>query len=108
VAAGTYALPQGTGLGVAGAVSSGQTPEVRMPQPADPPATPSFEAEYTLESPLKCPHCKQEISTIQVLRLVRTRVNFISMLPRRGYVIVCPSCHMIISAELGGILTRAG
>jgi hypothetical protein len=72
------------------------------------PPTPSFEAEYTLESPLKCPHCRDYISTLQVLRLVRTRVNFISMLPRRGHVLVCPACHMILSAELGGILTRTG
>ncbi|HUL75918.1 MAG TPA: hypothetical protein VL691_01535 [Vicinamibacteria bacterium] len=71
------------------------------------PAPPSFEAEYALESPLKCPHCKETISTVQVLRLVRTRVNFISMLPRRGYVIVCPTCHQILSAELAGGLGRA-
>jgi len=37
---------------------------------------------------------------------VRTRVNFVSMLPRRGYVIVCPACHRVLSAELGGGLTR--
>ncbi len=79
-----------------------------MAQPVEPASTPSFEAEYTLESALKCPHCREEITTLQVLRLVRTRVNFISMLPRRGYAIVCPSCHTIVSAELGGMLTRAG
>jgi len=71
------------------------------------PTPPAFEAEYALESPLKCPHCKETISTLQVVRLVRTRVNFISMLPRRGYVMVCPACHAILSAELGGGLTRA-
>jgi hypothetical protein len=71
------------------------------------PAAPDFEAEYTLESPLKCPHCKETIATLQVLRLVRTRVNFISMLPRRGYVVACPACHQILSAELGGGLARA-
>jgi hypothetical protein len=71
------------------------------------PLPPTFEAEYTLESPLKCPHCKETIATLQVLRLVRTRVNFMSMLPRRGYVVVCPSCRLILSAELGGGLTRA-
>jgi len=78
-----------------------------MPTSPDSP-TPAFEAEYALESPLKCPACKVEISTLAVLRLVRTRVNFISMLPRRGYVTVCPECHTILSAELGGILTRTG
>ncbi len=71
------------------------------------PPAPAFEAEYALESPLKCPHCKETIASLQVLRLVRTRVNFISMLPRRGYVVVCPACHQILSAELGGGLTRA-
>jgi hypothetical protein len=79
-----------------------------MEQRSGPPQTPSFEAEYTLESPLKCPHCKDEISTLQVVRLVRTKVNFISLLPRRGHAVVCPSCLMILSADLGGILTRTG
>jgi hypothetical protein len=78
-------------------------PEITEPSPP----LPAYEAEYTLESPLKCPHCKETIASLQVLRLVRTRVNFISMLPRRGYVVVCPACHQIVSAELGGGLTRA-
>ncbi len=73
----------------------------------DGPAPPSFEAEYTLESPLKCPHCQDTIQRLQALRLARARVNFISLLPRRGYVLACPSCHSILSAELGGVLTRA-
>jgi hypothetical protein len=77
-------------------------------QPIESGSSPSFEAEYTLESPLRCPHCREEMQTVQVVRLVRTRVNFISMLPRRGYAIVCPLCHIIISAELSGMLTRAG
>ena len=79
-----------------------------MPDTTEPsPAPPAFEAEYALESPLQCPHCKNTITSLQVVRLVRTRVNFISMLPRRGYVVVCPACHQILSAELGGGLTRA-
>lgn len=61
------------------------------------------EAEYLLEAPLKCPHCKQEITTVQVVRLLRSRVNFVSTLPRRGHVIVCPECHCPLSAELGGM-----
>jgi hypothetical protein len=73
----------------------------------DGPAPPSFEAEYALESPLKCPHCHETIQALQALRLARTRVNFISLLPRRGYVVVCPKCHHILSAELGGVLTKA-
>ena len=78
-----------------------------MTESSDAPSTPSFEAEYALEFPLKCPHCKDTISCVQVVRLVRTRVNFVSLLPRRGYVIVCPACHHILSAELSGALTRA-
>ncbi len=70
------------------------------------PPTPTFEAEYAIESPLRCPHCKEGISTLQVLRLVRTRVNFVSMLPRRGYVVVCPACHQILTAELAGGLSK--
>ena len=76
--------------------------ELNEPIP-DPPA---FEAEYAIESPIKCPHCKAAIATVQVLRLVRTRVNFVSMLPRRGYVMACPACHQILSAELAGGFTR--
>jgi hypothetical protein len=79
-----------------------------LPELTEPlPSPPTFEAEYALESPLKCPHCKETISSLQVLRLVRVRVNFISMLPRRGYVVICPECHQILSAELGGGLGRA-
>jgi uncharacterized protein YbaR (Trm112 family) len=78
-------------------------PEITEPAPTPP----AFEAEYALESPLKCPHCRETISSLQVLRLVRTRVNFISMLPRRGHVVACPACHQILSAGLGGGLSRA-
>jgi hypothetical protein len=75
--------------------------------PDQPEAFPvAFEAEYAVESPIRCPHCQETISTLQVLRLVRTRVNFISMLPRRGYVVVCPACHRVLSAELAGGVGR--
>lgn len=76
-----------------------------MTESSDAPSSPSFEAEYALEFPLSCSHCEDTISTVQVVRLVRTRVNFVSFLPRRGYVIVCPLCHHILSAELGGSLS---
>jgi len=61
-----------------------------------------MEAEYTLEYPARCPGCQQELKRIQVVRLLRTRVNFTSTLPRRGRVLVCPRCRLILSAELAG------
>jgi len=60
------------------------------------------EAEYTLEYAARCPHCRQEIETMNVARLLRTRVNFTSTLLRRGHVIACSKCNTIISAELVG------
>lgn len=61
------------------------------------------EAEYLLESPLKCAHCSELISSVQVVRLLRTRVNFTSSLPRRGYAVVCPRCTGILTVGLGGL-----
>ena len=62
------------------------------------------EAEYMLETPLACPSCKKELEFLLVIRLLRTRVSFVTTLPRRGHVLVCPSCRGILSAELGGII----
>ena len=59
------------------------------------------EAEYTLESTVQCVSCKIELHTVNVVRLLRTRVNFTSSLPRRGYVVVCPSCRTVVPAGLG-------
>lgn len=58
------------------------------------------EAEYTLESPVRCPACGERITTVKAVRLVRAQVNFTSTLPRRGRVIVCPHCLAVIPAEL--------
>lgn len=66
-------------------------------------APPIGEAEYLLESPLKCSCCNQLISSVFIVRLLRVRVNFVSSLPRRGHVVVCPLCQGILSAELGGM-----
>lgn len=60
-------------------------------------------AEYALEIPLGCHHCQKEITTVLVVRLLRTRVNFVSTLPRRGHVLVCPECRGILSGDLGGM-----
>jgi DNA-binding response OmpR family regulator len=60
----------------------------------------SSDAVYRLESAVRCPQCRDTISTLQAVRLLRTQVNFTSTLPRRGRVLVCPSCAAIVSAEL--------
>jgi ribosomal protein L34E len=59
------------------------------------------EAEYTLEAPVKCASCNESLNNVNVVRLLRTRVNFTSSLPRRGYVVVCPSCRTVVPAGLG-------
>ena len=99
--------PYGTLTVGAGRRGPDRDRETAVTESSDAPSTPTFEAEYALECQLRCPHCEGTIGSVQVVRLVRTRVNFVSLLPRRGYVIVCPLCHHILSAELGGSLTRA-
>ncbi len=63
-----------------------------------------IEAEYTLESPVRCPDCKRSLTGMQVVRLLRTKVNFTSSLPRRGYALICPGCKTLLSAGLSGLL----
>jgi hypothetical protein len=58
------------------------------------------EAEYMLEYVALCPHCRETLKTIKVIRLLRTRVNFVSTLPRRGRVLACPECRAVLSGEL--------
>ncbi|HEV8199438.1 MAG TPA: hypothetical protein VGS03_05405 [Candidatus Polarisedimenticolia bacterium] len=64
-----------------------------------------FEAEYALEAPVKCPLCKSSVKTLNVLRMLRSRVNFTSNLPRRGWVAACPSCHGIVTVGVASLLT---
>ncbi len=64
---------------------------------------PTYEAEYLLEAPISCAHCKKEISSLHVVRLLRGKVNFTSTLPRKGFVLLCSLCHGIVSANLGTI-----
>ena len=59
-----------------------------------------IEAEYSLECPVKCPTCRETLTTVKAVRLLRARVNFTSTLPRRGRLIVCPHCLGVIPAEL--------
>lgn len=81
--------------------------------PAEPPASPAPQttrsqnsggALYTLESPVHCPQCDNEIRTFRVLRVIRTQASFTSTLPRKGYVVVCPECDRMLSAELSGLV----
>lgn len=58
---------------------------------------------YGLEHPLRCPACKSEIDELFIIRLVRTRVNFMSSLPRSGRVLACPKCRSILPGELGAV-----
>ena len=64
------------------------------PQPAE------DEASYALESMVKCPLCKTTLSYVNAVRLLRRKVNFTSTLPRRGYLVVCPSCRGVIPATI--------
>ena len=59
-----------------------------------------IEAEYSLESPVRCPACGETVSTLKAVRLLRVHVNFTSTLPRRGRVVVCPRCYVMVPAEL--------
>jgi hypothetical protein len=61
-------------------------------------------AVYTLETPVKCPHCREAIRALRVVRMLRTQVTFTSPLPRAGRVLICPACEKVLSAELSGIL----
>ena len=60
----------------------------------------NIEAEYTLETPLRCPGCGERIATLKAVRLIRAQVNFTSTLPRRGRVVACPHCLSVLPAEL--------
>jgi DNA-binding response OmpR family regulator len=83
------------------AAESGAEPVAVSPSASDAAAQrPSSDAVYRLESDVRCPRCRETISTLQAVRLLRTQVNFTSTLPRRGRVLVCPGCGTIVSAEL--------
>ena len=59
-----------------------------------------IDAEYALESPVRCPACGERITTVKAVRMIRSQVNFTSTLPRRGRVLACPHCLAVIPAEL--------
>ena len=70
------------------------------PPVLQPPSQNKIDAEYTLESPVRCSACGERITSVKAVRLVRTQVNFTSTLPRRGRVVACPLCLAVIPAEL--------
>ena len=91
-----------TGTSLAAATLTSATALPVMPQGAA--AAGSAGAVYTLESPAQCPECDSEITTIHVIRVMRTQVSFTSTLPRKAYVIACPACRKLLSAGLSGLL----
>ena len=64
------------------------------------PASDAIEAEYALETPVRCPSCAERINVLKAIRLIRGPVNFTSTLPRRGRVLACPHCLAIVPGEL--------
>jgi uncharacterized protein with PIN domain len=71
--------------------------------PAEIPAEWQGGSVYSLELPARCPHCREMIRTVRILRLKRAQVTFTSTLPRGGRVIVCPECERILSVELAAL-----
>jgi CheY-like chemotaxis protein len=72
------------------------SPPAELPVPREE----KIDAEYTLECPVRCPACGERIATVKAIRLIRSQVNFISTLPRRGRVLACPHCLAVIPGEL--------
>ena len=63
-----------------------------------------IEAEYTLESNVLCPNCQESLDTLQVVRMLRTKVNFVSGAPRRAQLLICPLGQAVLAGNLGGLL----
>jgi hypothetical protein len=62
------------------------------------------EAEFVLEATAVCPHCLEDIERVQIVRMLRMKVNFVSSLPRRGQLLVCPNCRIALAGALGGLI----
>lgn len=78
--------------------------EITSPLAAEPLGAAEVEAEFALETPVACPSCSAVIDSIGIVRLLRTRVNFVSSLPRRGHLMICPRCKTVLSGSLGGLV----
>jgi hypothetical protein len=85
-------------------VPTGERGMSEEPEPASLEGVPSdeqeAEAEYTLESPARCPACGERTASLKAFRLIRAQVNFTSTLPRRGRILACPHCLAVIPGEL--------
>jgi RNase P subunit RPR2 len=68
--------------------------------PKETPGISDGEAEYAVEYAAVCPACEHDLTSVTVIRLLRTRVNFTSTLPRHGRALICPNCRTILSAGL--------
>ena len=42
--------------------------------------------------------------SIHVVRMLRTKVNYVSGLPRRAQILVCPQCKAVLAAYLGSLI----
>jgi CheY-like chemotaxis protein len=80
--------------------SASSTDDNKSPNESGTPSPDKTEAEYTLETPVRCPACGERITALKAVRLIRAQVNFTSTLPRRGRVMACPCCLAVIPAEL--------
>lgn len=58
---------------------------------------------YELETAARCPHCRNHIQSVRVIRLKRSQVAFMSTLPRGGRALACPACEGILSVELAAL-----
>ena len=84
-----------------------ESPEPELDQSAldQPQSTAAdVEAVFTLESAAVCPTCRASLDTVGIVRLLRTRVNFVSSLPRRGQLMICPQCRTVLGGGLGGLV----
>lgn len=84
------------------AEDGGLTDEVAASLDLDPESR--LEAVYQLEAWVRCPACRESIEAVGIVRLLRTKVNFISTLPRKGYLAVCPQCRTVLPAEVSGLV----
>ena len=76
-------------------------PGLDRPETAEPS---DVEAVFALESTALCPGCRAPLDAIGIVRMLRTRVNFVSSLPRRGQLMICPRCRTVLGGGLGGLV----